>query len=129
MKKCGPGPGGCLSYPPSAICANISDPSTPKFASKQLECRRTRAKRNVYDGFEIDWLTVFFRRLKFPLRESFHRIDIKMRVHAVHQLNAVHCSIFADDLTEDHFSHHMRGAQFGRILRIDFAQRDWAREV
>ena len=83
----------------------------------------------MHDGFEVDWLAMLFRRLKFPLCESLHGIGVEMRVHAVHQLNAVHGAILADHGVEDDFSLHMRCAQLGRIFRIHLAQRDGPCEV
>ena len=87
-----------------------------------LKTRAARTERDVHDGFEVDRFAVFFRGAEFPLRESFHRIGIETRVHAVHQLDAVHAAVLADDRVEHDFSFHMHVAKLGRILRIHFPQ-------
>src|SRR6266853_4434570 len=98
-------------------------------AALQSESRRTGAEGNVYDGFEVNWFAMLFRGLKLPLRESFHGIGVEVGLHAVHQLDAVHGAVLADYGVEDYLSLHMRGAQFGRIFRIDLAQRDGPRKA
>jgi len=88
----------------------------------------------VHDGFEVDGFAAFFRRLKFPLRESLHRIGVEARVHAVHQLDAIHGAVLTDygvqgqraslrrDLLESLFP------RLGKTCYGHDREADWARE-
>ena len=67
------------------VCAARFEMFDPfRLRGAQSERGRSRAERNVHDGFEIDRLAALFGRLKFPLRQGFHGVGIKLRIHAMH---------------------------------------------
>ena len=60
------------------------------------------------------------------MRKRFHGVLVELRIDAVHQLDAVHRTVLADDRVEHHFAFHVILNQLGRILRIHFLERNRA---
>ena len=60
---------------------------------------------------------------ELPLRERFHGIAIQLRIEPLHNLNAVHRAILANDRVQNHLAAHVVGDQRLRIFRIHCLQR------
>src|ERR1700747_2261022 len=89
-------------------------------ATITLKYRASRAEWDVHDCFEIDRLAMLLRGAEFPLRECFHRVRIQLRIDAVHQLDAVHAAILANNGIEHNLAIHVRRSQLRRVFRIHF---------
>lgn len=65
------------------------------------------AKRDVYDGFEVNGRALPRCRSKLPLAEGFHGIGIELRIQAANQFDAIYRAVSANHRVKHDLSLYM----------------------